>query len=502
MQPVPAVAASEAASKVGRTALAVAPVVIAARGVAFLVPVAIASLYGADATTDAFFYALAFPTFVMIVMANAFGLVAAVRVAELQARDPARLAAFVGDVFLTGALAATAVGVGFLLLLYPLLPYITSFDAETRRLTFIYVAELVPFMATIGGSLILRSACEVRGRFVAAAWSPMLRGLTVLITLVSLRGALGPHALALSMLCGQLVEIVWYLGILAHGGLVPRPSLRLGADLRGALRDVLPVLGGEAMVATNLVVDRGFAGILPPGSVSVLEYADRTRLIPQSLLENTILAVAFATWSNQVARGERAAYAAQVDQSLRWVAALTAPVLSGLFIGRHVLVTLLYERGAFDAADSEAAASAFGWYVPGLWVMFLGSLGMRAALVERRMRLVLWLGLVSAAANVALDAALVGPMGVDGVALGSTILWAVVAGAYLLALAPTLRPVADVPGWLAALGVAAASAGVAIAVEITTGAPRSLLDGSLWAAAVACFALLAVGWRVSRARAR
>ena len=52
--------------------------------------------------------------------------------------------------------------------------------------------------------------------------------------------------------------------------------------------------------------------------------------------------------------------------------------------------------------------------------------------------------------------------------------------------------------WVVALGVSAASAGVAVVVELGPGAPSSLMDPVLWIAAVVCFALLGLAWRVTR----
>jgi putative peptidoglycan lipid II flippase len=487
-----------AAPSVGATALRLAPIALVARGVAFLVPMLIAHLFGVSPVTDAFFYALAFPSFIMVIVSNAFGTTATPAIALAQSTTPEALPRFVGATATTSALAALAVGALVLAALGPALPVLTNFPPETRDLAWWFVAELLPFMGLVGAAVILRAACEVRGRFVFSAVSPLLRGGTVMIGIVALRGPLGNHALPAAMVLGQTVEVAWYLGVLWHSGLVPIPNIGLDPRVRRALVDVLPILGGEVMVAANLVVDKGFAGVLPEGAVSHLEYADRTRFIPQTLLESTLLAVAFATWSNLLARGDRQAYASQLDQSLRWVAAWAAPPLAGLFIGRHVLVSLLYERGEFGAPDAEAVSSAFGWYVPGLWSMMLGTLSMRAHVVERRLGLVLVLGIVSVLANGVLDAVLVGPMGIDGLALASTLTWVVVPGLYVAFIVPTIRPVARFGDWAAALGIAAGSLLVAIAVEVGPGAPESLLDVTLWAAAVACFALLGAAAGVTR----
>lgn len=487
---------------VGRLVLTLAPIAVLARGVAFLVPVAIAHLFGVSPVTDAFFYALAFPSFVMVIVANGFGTVATPAIARVQADAPGELPAFVGGTAIASALAATVVGLVALLALAPLLPAITSFAPSERVLTRQFVGELLPFMALVGAGVILRAACEVRGRFVPAALSPMFRGGTILAVLIALHGRLGPHALPAALVAGQLVEVAWYLAVLRHSGLVPRLVFALDPRLRAVLVDVWPILGGEVLVALNLVVDKGFAGLLAADSVSLLEYADRTRFIPQTFVESTLLAVAFATWSNQVAAGDRAGYARQLEQSLRWIAGWTAPPLAGLYIGRHLLVELLYVRGEFTPADAAASAEAFGWYVPGLWSMLLGALAMRAHVVEGRLKLVFALGIASVAANITLDALLLRPMGIDGLALASSLVWIVVPAGYLLALAPTLRPVARLDRWVAPIAIAAASAGVAVAVEIGWGPPREWLDARLWVAATTCVILLALAMVATRPPAR
>ena len=117
------------------------------------------------------------------------------------------------------------------------------------------------------------------------------------------------------------------------------------------------------LVALNLVVDKAFAGTLETGSVATLEYADRARVIPQTLLESTLVMVAYATWSNLRASGRIAHARRAVDQALRWTLALSAAPVAGMFIGRHVLVSLLYERGAFTAEDTAATAGVLAWYL-------------------------------------------------------------------------------------------------------------------------------------------
>ncbi len=478
---------------VGRTALLLAPIAVLARGVAFLVPVVIAHLFGVTGVTDAFFYALAFPTFILVVLANSLGVVATPLLARVQAEEPGAYRRFSGGVASVAAIASLIVGAVVLLSLGPSLPWITAFDDETRRLTWLFVAELLPFMGLVGASMVVRSSCEVQGRFVPAALSPLLRGAAVILGLVSLGGVLGPHTLPAAMTLGQLAELGWYLAILARAGALPVPNLRLDARLRQVGADALPILGGELLVHLNVVVDKACAGGLVEGSVSLLEYADRLRQIPWALFESTLLPVAFATWANLYARGEHDPLARQIDQSLRWIIAWTAAPLAGLYIGRLVLSTLLFGGGEMSLDQAVAVGQIFGWYVPGLWTVLLGVLALRAHVVHRRLALVLGLGVGSVLLNAVLDVLLVGPMGIEGLALGTSIVWVLVPLGAMAALVPDLRGQVRLRAWLPVMGVAAGSMVTALVVEWVFGAPQGFGDLQLWGAAGVCFALLGGG---------
>jgi putative peptidoglycan lipid II flippase len=488
--------AAAIAPTVGATAMRIAPLAVVARGVAFALPVLIAALYGATPVTDAFFYAMAFPTFLMVIVANAFGTVSTPTFARIAAQDPRSIPRFVGAAATLSTAAATGLGLGIILVLRPLLPWVTSFAPDVQRLTWEFVAELLPFMALVGAGVVLRSACDVHGRFLATALSPLLRGGTAIAVLVALHQPLGAHALALAMDLGQAAEVGWYLAILGHAGLRPVPGFGIDPRLRAALAMIVPVLGGEVLVASNLVVDKAFAGLLGPGAVSILEYADRTRFIPQTFAETTLLVVAYATWANLLARGDRAAFARQIDQAMRWLAACLAPVLAGLFVGRRVLFATLYAHGAFSAADADASADAFGLLIPGLWCMLLGAAAMRAHVLEGRLRLVFALGVLSVLANAAFDGLLL-HLGVNGLALSSTITWILVPGVYVAALIPTIREAAAGDRWPVVGLVVAASLVVATVVECGPGAPTRLTDPALALAAIACFTLLGLAIRAT-----
>ena len=187
---------------------------------------------------------------------------------------------FVGGTATVAALSGVAFGGLVLLALWPALPWVSNFDAPTRAWTWWFVAELMPFMALTAAGVILRAGCEIRGRFVPVALAPLLRGGTVMLTIWLAQPLIGAHALPLGLVLGDVVQTVWYVGTLMSADVVPIPGITLDHRLARLGRDALPLLAGEVLVALNTVVDKAFAANLDTGSVTLLEYADRTRFIP------------------------------------------------------------------------------------------------------------------------------------------------------------------------------------------------------------------------------
>lgn len=484
--------------RVGRTALLLVPLALLSRGVAFLVPVAVARWFGVGSATDAWFWALSFPTFLLVLASTAVGTASLPEIARAQAEDPARLDRLVGELLAWAGGGALVFGLGVAAAGPLLLPALTAFDAETAALARGFLWALVPFMALTCASAVLRVTCEVLGRFRAVATTPLLRAAVVIGVMGALRERLGPYALPAGLAAGELAQLALWTLITRRAGLRVRPRLSLDAGVRRVGRDLAPILGGEVLVALNLVIDKGFAASLPLGSVATLEYADRARVIPQTLLESSLLMVAFATWSRLRAEGRIEEARASMGAALRWTLAVASPVLAGMFIGRVVLVRLMFERGAFRPEDTLATASVLAFFIPGILPNLLGILAVRAHVVERNLRLVFGLGAVSVALNTTGNALLMGPLGLEGLALATTITSVVIPGLYLRA----LRGQIGSGPWAAPVGLALAAAALAAGVELGPGPPTDLWSPVLWISALLCFALLALGLALSGPRPR
>ena len=472
---------------VARTTLLLVPVAIVARGTGFVVPILIAGWFGVRAETDAFFFALSVPSVLLVLAANAVGTVVVPPLAEIRVRAPGRLAGVVAGAALASAALSTAVGVAFALVVPLLMPTFTNFDASTQALAAKYTWMLLPFVFFVGALSVVRAACEGMGAFRLAGLSPIARAATVLAT-VWLGWDLGPSILPVGMGAGALVEFAWLAGVLMYAG-VPLAKPVFPDESVAALLALGPVLLGEAMVALNLVVDKAFAAGLADGSVTVLEYADRARLVPQTLLEATLLPVAFQTWARSRALGDRHSQVAGARQALRWVLLIAPPALAGMVVGRQAIVRLLFVRGEFPEARVVETANTMAMFVPAVLMSLVGALVVKAHIVAGRYTLVMRLGVLSMVLNAGLNTLLREPFGTVGLAAATSITTTVVT------LLSWLRLGVGVP---AADSLAMLTVATAAAVLLAPLDPPSVADAQLWLCAMPFVALLAIG--AARAR--
>jgi len=482
--------------RVGRTALWLVPLAVLARGSAFGVTIALALWFGVDQATDAYFYAVAFPVLALALFSNALGIALTPALAQALTHRPADAAQLAGAAAVGGALLGGALGLGVCLALPPLLPWLTAFDDQTRALTTRFLWELWPYMVLTPVTTVLRVGCEVRGAFRRATLSPAVRAVATIGGTWLLLEPVGADAMPLGLLVGELAQVSWNWAVLARDGLWVRPVFRWDASLVGVSRDAVPILGAELLVASNVVVDKLFAGAMPAGAVAVLEYADRARVIPRVLLASTLMPVAYAAWSHMQARGD-AGFGAAVDQSLRWVGALAAPVLAGMFIARVPLVHWMFERGAFTPQDTWDTAQVLRWYLPGVWPMLLGLMAIRAHVLRRRVWLIFGLAVLSLVHNASWNLLLIPSMGLQGIALATTINLCVVPACMVWFLRGDLAEAWSLRGWAPVGGIALGSAAVAAALEAWWGPADQLLAPQVILGALLCTALLALAFVVT-----
>jgi putative peptidoglycan lipid II flippase len=143
--------------------------------------------------------------------------------------------------------------------------------------------------------------------------------------------------------------------------------------------------------------------------------------LPETIIGTAFGLVTFPTLAELAARGDRSGLRSTLGETLRAVLALTIPAALGLFLLGRPLLQLLYQRGAFDAAATEAVFIALRFYAIGLVGHACLELAARTFFAQEDTITPLLVATGSAAVNIVLGIVLMGPLGHGGLALANSL---------------------------------------------------------------------------------
>ena len=135
----------------------------------------------------------------------------------------------------------------------------------------------------------------------------------------------------------------------------------------------------------------------------------------------SIAVALFPTLSQDAALGRVGEIRRQVATAVRILVFVAAPLMAIMIVLRGPLTSVFYEYGAFSASATDRTASALLFFAVGLGGHIVVHVLARAFYAMQDTRTPVMWAIVAVAINVPLMAALVGPMGVEGLALALSI---------------------------------------------------------------------------------
>ena len=281
-----------------------------------------------------------------------------------------------------------------------------------------------PYIFFMGAAALGTGILNAHGRFAIPAVAPALLNVALIAApflMVAPTVAMGlpPIAsLAIAAILGGVLQMVAQWPSLAKLGAFSLPRIDLG-DLR--VRRALTLLGplaiGLGIYQVNVMLARLFTSYLATGSQSYLYYGQRLVEIPQGMFALAIASAALPALAELRSRGR--------DDELKKVFAFA--LRSSLFIGvpatvvlvvlAEPIVSVLFQRGAFDRHDALETARSLAWQGAGVWAIACVRVVVPMFYAHGDTRTPLAGSATNLVAFVALALLLRGPMGHAGIAV-------------------------------------------------------------------------------------
>ena len=339
----------------------------------FVRDIVLAAVLGAGPIADAFFVALRLPNHFRAIFAEgAFNAAFVPAYAGLHATGAGEAARVFADRVFTILLASQVVLLAIALVFTPAVisllapgfsndPGRFALAVELTRITFPYLL-LVTLVTLYGGIL------NALQRFAAAAAAPILLNLSMIAALAF--AAFFPsagHAAAWGVLIAGCLEVALVAGDASRQGVLPVFRWpRLDQEMKLFLKRFGPATIGSAGTQIALFAATIIASFLATGALSALYYADRLNQLPIGVIGIAVGTVLLPEMARRLASGDETGALHAQNRAIELTLILSVPCCIAFLIVPELIMRALFVRGAFTAADAQAAGATLAAYAIGL----------------------------------------------------------------------------------------------------------------------------------------
>lgn len=294
--------------------------------------------------------------------------------------------------------------------------------ALARPLFFMFLVS----MSLTGLAALWRAALNAHERFTRTSLAPIANPLAIVILLLAASRIWGIYALAAGSVLGTIGELsISGYGLRRLGvPLLPRWS---GMDpwTRRALWQYAPSVTGALLMGGTTLVDPAMAAMLKSGSVSALNYGCKLPALVLNIGLSSLSTAVLPSFSRLSAK-ENWSEMRQVLLSYTWLLALVTIPLTGLLIVlSKPLVSLFFQGGAFTAADTAVVTKVQIMFCLEIPFYSVAILFVRAISSLKRNQLIFGGTFLSVFCNVVLNILFMRLIGLPGIALSTSAVYAI-----------------------------------------------------------------------------
>lgn len=360
-----------------RNVATVGSATLASRVLGFARDMTIAGVFGAGMRADAFFVAFQLANLVRRMLAEG-ALNAAVVPLYLRRRDE-------GGEPAAGAFAGRLIGTSIVILSVAVIVFALAMPAIVllmapgftiggpRMQAAVEMARLMlPYLALAGPLAVLMGVLNANHRFATAAFATaafnatMLAALGVLFLAGGGDSALSGRIVAAGVTAAGIAQVL-LVGIAVWMGpdRVTPLSVSFGPEVRRFLRLAIPglIAGGIPQIT---VIGGVMVASAERNAVSWIYYANRLIELPLGIVGIAVGTVLVPAFAHAIRSGDRRDLAQVESRGLELALGLALPAAIALTLLAEPIVRVLFERGAFSAADTAATALALAAFAIGL----------------------------------------------------------------------------------------------------------------------------------------
>ena len=226
----------------------------------------------------------------------------------------------------------------------------------------------INYLLLISASALMIGVLNSTNHFFIPAITPLLFSISVILSIVFLKENYGIYSMAIGVLIGGLLQIIFQYPLFRKTGFDFKLSFSFSDPyFKKIVKHWLPVLATSGVFTINQQVAFLLASGLEDGSTSALSNALVFWQLPFGIFSASITTVLFPRMSRQAAADNPEGLKESINVGLRMLFSLLIPasIVLGLF-GR-IIISATLQRGLFTADNTIMTALVLSGYVYGLF---------------------------------------------------------------------------------------------------------------------------------------
>lgn len=320
--------------------------------------------YGTSNISDAFNITLTIPDTFYSLFANGINssyipLISSLKNSEQKKEFNSKILCFL--IIVTGTISVVSIPLsGFMVSIFA-----PGFDLETYELTSFLVQLCVFSILFTSISNLLISFLQTKKVFLLPSLTPLFLNIFqcagIMISFFS-----GYYWLSIGILFGSFFQMCFLSIVSYKNGFSFKLIIPDKKTLKSIIIFSLPIFLSASANRINVIVDKAIASNFGYGNVSSLSYADSLTLFVKTIFAVPIITTFFPLFSSHVADNNTCQLKNDAISAFERITFYVLPITLGVMLLSEAIVTIVFQRGAFDSNSTKMTSECLTYYIIGL----------------------------------------------------------------------------------------------------------------------------------------
>ena len=320
----------------------------------------------------------------------------------------------------------TSISIGVAVLLVIFAPQVVSvvapgFKNETRELCIKLVRISAPQYVFIIASAVYASILQCHEKFLGSQIREVVSHIPVIIAAVFFYRLFGIESLAIGLVVAGILRLLIELPFVDWGYRYKPDFGFTDEEFTLMLKRLPSALISAGVVQLNTLVDKSMASTLSEGTISVLNYGQKLMNVFSGLLSSAIATAMYPQMIELITLKKEEELGRLIVKIINIFLFLMVPITAACILFRKELVTLAFQRGAFNYDSTVVTSNIFALYCIGLFFIASNTVISNVFYGYGDTNTAMKISVANLVINVGLNLVLIRPLGANGLALATSV---------------------------------------------------------------------------------